>query len=165
LYFFHFSGYNPETEAISKHIPSSMARNHLSSRSDLGKLFAEYKKLLTRNGYQQTISWPYGFGYFDSGERIPDDLRSYYRDLPGKWRSFGDPFRSVALKRLANVYRSRESGLRGPDPWTTTEQLDAILNSRAWRWVSRYGRFKDRYLRPVSETFRRLFGRRIAKKI
>lgn len=156
LYFFHFSGYNPETETVSKHIPSSLARHHLSSRSDLGKLFAEYKELLTRNGYQQAISWPYSFGYFNSGERIPDDLRSYYRKLPGKWRRFGDPFRAAELKRLANN-RSQERGSRGQGPATTVEQLDAILNSRAWRWVSRYGRFKDRYLRPVSETCRRLF--------
>jgi lipopolysaccharide biosynthesis glycosyltransferase len=166
LYFFHFSGYNPENEAISKHIPGNVARNHLSSRSHLGKLFAEYKELLTKNGYQQTVSWPYSFGSFNSGESIPDDLRSYYRNLPGKWRGFGDPFRSAELKRLANMYRgSRKPGSRGPDPATTTEQLDAILNSRAWRWVSRYGRFKDRYLTPVLEIFRRFFGKGIAKKI
>ena len=32
-------------------------------------------------------------------------------------------------------------------------QLNSILNSRAWRWVSRYGRLKMRYLSPV---YRRL---------
>ena len=34
-------------------------------------------------------------------------------------------------------------------------QLNQILNSRAWRWVSRYGRFKLRYLAPAY----RLLGR------
>lgn len=33
---------------------------------------------------------------------------------------------------------------------STSTQLQAILNSRAWRWVSRYGRFKMRLLAPVS---------------
>ena len=34
-------------------------------------------------------------------------------------------------------------------------QLNAILNSRAWRWVSRYGRMKMTYLVPAYEYFRR----------
>ena len=34
---------------------------------------------------------------------------------------------------------------------STTTQLQAILNSRAWRWVSRYGRAKMRLLAPVSK--------------
>src|SRR5688572_20076186 len=34
-------------------------------------------------------------------------------------------------------------------------QLNAILNSRAWRWVSRYGRMKMTYLAPAYQYFRR----------
>ena len=34
-------------------------------------------------------------------------------------------------------------------------QLNAILNSRAWRWVSRYGRMKMTYLAPAVDYFRR----------
>ena len=37
-------------------------------------------------------------------------------------------------------------------------QLNAILSSRAWRWVSRYGRIKRAYLVPTYEFFQRLFG-------
>lgn len=33
-------------------------------------------------------------------------------------------------------------------------QLNNILNSRAWRWVSRYGRFKNRYLAPAYRLLR-----------
>jgi O-antigen biosynthesis protein len=33
-------------------------------------------------------------------------------------------------------------------------QLNTILNSRAWKWVSRYGRFKLRYLRSAHALFR-----------
>jgi glycosyltransferase involved in cell wall biosynthesis len=43
---------------------------------------------------------------------------------------------------------------------TPQQQLDAILSTRAWRWVSRYGRFKYRFLMPAYNGCRRLFGRR-----
>ncbi|HXM33743.1 MAG TPA: hypothetical protein VN920_01015 [Pyrinomonadaceae bacterium] len=148
LYFFHFSGYDHERDGISSHIPGSLARYRFSNRSDLRKLFAEYKKLLIRNGYEQAIGWPYSFGYFKSGEPIPYDLRSHYRSFPGEWR---DPFDSEELKRQARI----DTKAVAP-----TEQLNAILNSRAWRWVSRYGRFKNRYLLPAYERFGRLFGTR-----
>jgi hypothetical protein len=148
LYFFHFSGYHPESAAISSHIPDSLARYRLSNRRDLGKLFAQYKELLIRNGHGQASCWPYTFGYFKTGEPIPDNLRSYYRSLDGKWRSAEDPFESEELKRQADT--ETKVG-------TDTEQLNAILNSRAWRWVCRYGRFKKRYLAPAYEFFGSLF--------
>jgi hypothetical protein len=153
LYFFHFSGYHPEGAAISSHIPDSSARYRLSNRRDLGKLFAQYKELLIRNGHGKASCWPYTFGYFKTGEPIPDNLRSYYRSLYGKWRSAEDPFESEELKRQADT--EMKVG-------THTEQLNAILNSRAWRWVCRYGRFKSRYLEPVYGLFGRLFGTRRA---
>lgn len=149
LYFFHFSGYLPESSSISNHIPDSMARYDFSNRRDLRKLFAEYKEMLIANGYQQTISWTYTFGYFKSGEPVPHALRLYYRSLPAGWRSVGDPFDAEDLKRQAGA---------GVNSKTDTEQLNAILNSRAWRWVSRYGRFKNRYLALPYHLFVRLFG-------
>jgi glycosyltransferase involved in cell wall biosynthesis len=39
---------------------------------------------------------------------------------------------------------------------TTEERLQAILNSRAWRWVTRYGNAKNRYVAPISQRFRPL---------
>jgi hypothetical protein len=149
LYFFHFSGYHPESEAISSHLPDSSARYRLSNRRDLVKLFAQYKELLIRNGHGRASCWPYTFGYFKTGEPIPDNLRSYYRSLSGKWHSAEDPFESEELKRRADT--ETKVG-------THTEQLNAILNSRAWRWVCRYGRFKNRYLAPAYQLFGRLLG-------
>ena len=40
---------------------------------------------------------------------------------------------------------------------STTTQLQAILNSRAWRWVSRYGRAKLSLLAPARQLFRSRF--------
>jgi len=163
LYFFHFSGYDPDSVAISSHIPVSLARHLLSNRRDLKSLFEEYKNLLINNGHRQTITWPYTFASFKSGEPIPDNVRLYYRTLPGKGRGLGDPFESDQLKRQAGVATTRgRSGTPNPpiQALTHTEQLNAILNSRAWRWVCRYGRFKDRYLVPAVDLFGRLFGTR-----
>lgn len=162
LYFFHFSGYKPESPAVSSHIPENLARHRLAKRRDLRKLFAEYKNLLIKNGHESASAWPYTFGYFKTGERIPDNLRLYYRSLPGEWRSPGDPFDSIDLKHQAGIdTQPGKAGLRAAKPPvaapTPTEQLNAILNSRAWRWVSRYGRFKNRYLVPAYAFFGRLF--------
>ena len=149
LYFFHFSGYQPDSNAISSHIPESLARYTLSNRRDLRNLFAQYKELLVANGYQQAISWPYTFGYFNSGEPISSNLRLHYRSLTAEWRRFGNPFESEELKRRINVEVNSN---------TSIEQLKANLNSRAWRWVCRYGRFKTRFLAPARHLFAHLFG-------
>ena len=149
LYFFHFSGYQPESKAISNHIPEAMARYSLSHREDLRELFAQYRELLISNGYRQVISWPYTFGYFKSGEPIPATLRRHYRSLPAEWPRFGNPFESEELKRRINIEMHSMN---------SSEQLDAILNSRAWRWVCRYGRFKNRLLVPAQNFFAHLFG-------
>jgi hypothetical protein len=153
LYFFHFSGYKPESTEISSHIPASVARHRLSHRSDLKELFVEYKNRLIENGYEQAITWPYTFGTFRTGETIPDDVRRHYRSVPEEWGNLGDPFASEKLKRQAGFNsKSGEASVLTP-----AEQLNAILNSRAWRWVCHYGRFKNRYLTPAYEFFGSLF--------
>lgn len=142
LYFFHFSGYDPESSAISSHIPDSVARHRFANRSDLKKLFTEYKELLLANGHAETSHWPYSFGCFTSGEGVPDRVRVYYRSLHSAERP-SHPFNSEELKQLAAT--------ESPDPERgAAAQLDAILNSRAWLWVSRYGRFKNRFVAPFS---------------
>ena len=156
LYFFHFSGYDPEGFAISSHIPDALARYRFVNRSDLTKLFDDYKSRLLENGHRKTSAWPYSFDYFKSGECVPEPVRVYYRNLP-KSRRESNPFESEKLKRLARRDpQSAELSVIGE--LTAAAQLDAILNSRAWRWVSRYGRFKNRYLSPATERFGRLFG-------
>jgi hypothetical protein len=149
LYFYHFSGYQPESHAISSHIAECVARYRLASLPGLQKLFGEYREMLIANGYRQAISWPYTFGYFASGEPISSDLRIHYRSSPAEWRRFGDPFKSEELKRLTNVQAPSKTRL---------EQLDAILNSRAWWWVCRYGRFKNRFLLPARNFFAARFS-------
>jgi hypothetical protein len=151
MYFFHFSGFNPERSEISNYIPSDISRHHFSNRPDLGPLFNEYKELLVRNGHRTASTWPYSFAYFTTGEPIPRELRIEYRNRPSDWLLLGNPFNSESLKDRANPPKTH---------LTTEEELNKILNSRAWHWASRYGRFKYRFLMPVYD----LLSRPLRKK-
>jgi lipopolysaccharide biosynthesis glycosyltransferase len=140
LRFFHFSGYTPDGPGLSSHIPVSMARHLPSNRKDLSELFAQYRALLTTNQYEPTIHWPYTYSTFNSGKVIPDRVRRYYRELGNNRASLPDPF---ASEELGLVSDEQADG----DELTASRQLDTILNSRAWRWIARYGRLKDRFVR------------------
>jgi hypothetical protein len=157
LYFFHFSGYDPAGSAISRHIPESVARYRFANRCDLKNLFTEYKHLLLQNGHSEARLWPYSFDCFNTGERVPEQLRVYYRNLPSAKRA-GNPFDSEELKQRVDLYSRSAARLALQGEATAAAQLDAILNSRAWLWVSRYGRFKNRYLTRATERFGRFFG-------
>ncbi len=66
------------------------------------------------------------------------------------------------LAEIEIVDKEREKNLAELDRLSATvdqlspkeTQLNNILNSRAWRWVSRYGRFKRRYLAPAYSLLR-----------
>jgi hypothetical protein len=154
LYFFHFSGFSPESSEISGYIPSDISRHRFSNRPDLGPLFDEYKDLLVRNGHRTARTWPYTFAYFTTGEAIPPGLRIQYRNCPSEWLSYGNPFDSQSLKDIAYPQNIPIAHL------TAEEELKKVLNSRAWRWASRYGRFKHRFLMPVYDLLRRPFRKK-----
>jgi hypothetical protein len=64
LIFFHFSGISVEGgNRISKHTDQF----DLTTRPDLGELFADYRKLLVENGVREFARYRYAFGYFDNG--------------------------------------------------------------------------------------------------
>jgi glycosyltransferase involved in cell wall biosynthesis len=151
MYFFHFSGFSMESSEVSDYIPCDIARHSFSNRSDLGPLFNEYKELLVRNGHTTARTWPYTFAYFTTGETIPSELRIQYRNCPSEWLSYGNPFNSKSLKDIAYPQPQNIPIV----PSTAEEELNKILNSRAWRWASRYGRFKYRFLKPVYDLLRR----------
>jgi hypothetical protein len=136
LYFFHFSGYVPGANKISSHIPLSVARHSLKNRRDLRELFDEYGAELVKNGHEETHVWPYTYEVFTSGKIIPDQVRRHYRE--NSHRSL-NPFADDELIRLGETVHGEV--VRNSD---ATEQLESILSSRAWSWVSRYGRLKAR---------------------
>jgi len=172
MYFFHFSGFTLEGSEISIYIPSDISRHSFSNRPDLGPLFDEYKELLVRNGHRTARTWPYTFAYFTTGEAIPPELRIQYRNSPSQWLSYGNPFNSESLKERANpqnIPKATEVLIESKAEHTESrvsestliallraeEDLNKILSSRAWRWASRYGRFKYRFLIPIYDLLRR----------
>lgn len=81
-------------------------------------------------------------------------LRTYYRRLPAANRAAA-PFEELEELARADSPMIEEAEL------TEAAELEAIRNSRAWRWVFRYGRFKHRFLQPVYDLFRRIVRRRV----
>jgi len=89
LYFFHFSGFNPENiENVSKH----QNRFSLKDLESVRPLFELYRDLLVENGYLETSLWKCKFNYFDNGVRIPDQARKIYFDSIEMGMNFGNPF-------------------------------------------------------------------------
>ncbi len=88
-YFFHFSGFDPENPGpISKH-QNRFTLDNLKGAKSVIELYSE--RLLAK-GWGQTKKWPYFYGYFDNGERIPDLARRLYLEMGGAALMFGNPF-------------------------------------------------------------------------
>ncbi|HEY6231803.1 MAG TPA: hypothetical protein VIW64_11100, partial [Pyrinomonadaceae bacterium] len=101
LYFYHFSNYDPgHPETLSGY----QTRHQFPDRPDVQPLFREYTRRLFENGYEQTRRWPYTYNFFTTGERIPYGLRVMYRNSPARWKQWGNPFESAALKRQARWF-------------------------------------------------------------
>jgi glycosyltransferase involved in cell wall biosynthesis/SAM-dependent methyltransferase len=96
LYFFHFSGYNPDNSCdVSKH----QDRHNFSSIGMASNLFTKYGRELNDNGFNETKKWPYAFSEFDNGVAIPDIARRIFLNLEEKYAdSFGNPFETSSLK-------------------------------------------------------------------
>jgi hypothetical protein len=88
-YFFHFSGFDPlNISMVSKH----QNRFTLDDLRQAARLFEQYRDLLLANGHEQAKNWPYAFGYFDNGAKIPDIARLMYHALGAQRKKFGNPF-------------------------------------------------------------------------
>ncbi len=91
-YFFHFSGFNPEKIGpISKH----QNRFTLDNLKGVRPVMELYRDRVLANGWGQTKKWPYFYGYFDNGVRIPALARRLYLEMGAKAGSFGNPFETA----------------------------------------------------------------------
>jgi Glycosyl transferases group 1 len=94
-YFFHFSGFDPlNISMVSKH----QNRFALNDLGQAAQLFRQYRDLLMANGHEQAKKWPYAFGYFDNGTKIPDIARRMYHALGAKRKKFGNPFSTACAR-------------------------------------------------------------------
>ena len=77
---------------------------------------------------------------------ITTSVRRYYLGLGNERNSLGDPFEAPDLEEIAASVEENDA-----TEMTATKQLEAILNSRAWHWVARYGRVKTRLTRVLGD--------------
>ena len=63
----------------------------LKEYKNLGNLFSYYSNLVVKNGYTETISWPYTYNYYKNGKKINWSSRTLYR-IKGKSLKINDPF-------------------------------------------------------------------------
>ncbi len=91
-YFFHFSGFDPwdPWRISTRQTRFSMA----GVGSAAAALFQRYRDLVLAAGHEEARAWPYAYGAFSNGVRIPDLARRIYRALEDDAHRFGDPFDS-----------------------------------------------------------------------
>lgn len=110
LTFFHFSGIDMNNFGrISKY----QNRYRLCDIENLKELFTEYSDMVISADYHKTKRWPYFYGYFDNGVRIPDIARRLYSSHADQ-RSFGNPFETAKNKsffKWLNLPVSKDSRL------------------------------------------------------
>ncbi|MBZ0111319.1 MAG: glycosyltransferase family 4 protein [Thermoanaerobaculia bacterium] len=154
LVFFHYSGIEPESlDGVSKH----QDRFRLSQIGAAADLYRAYAEALFSAGFRECRTWPFAYGAFDNGAKIPDSVRRMYLDLPLERRkAFGDPFQTEGVDSFWNwLNRPRRGGngrglsrfvydlylarpdiaRRFPDPGG--RDLDGFAT-----WMHEYGRFE-----------------------
>jgi glycosyltransferase involved in cell wall biosynthesis len=89
LYFFHFSGFNPdEPSVVSKY----QDRYGMGDIGEARKLYSRYRDLLIDKGWSECKAWSYGYDFFQTGVPIPFSGRRYYWNLGPDTAHFGNPF-------------------------------------------------------------------------
>ena len=101
LYFFHFSGYDPEApKVLSKH----QDRLSLSDREDLLELCTLYGQELLSREYATVSRWPYTHGHFRNGCVIPDLGRHLLGEAPHLMDEVEDPFSDEGFERMVELW-------------------------------------------------------------
>jgi glycosyltransferase involved in cell wall biosynthesis len=109
LYFFHFSGLDPDDIAnLSRH----QNRFRLGSLGGVAKLIASYCDDLFRNGCRECRTWPYAFGSFANGAPIPDAGRRI-RDHAPNLASIDDPFSDEGFQAFVDYWNHPAPGESG----------------------------------------------------
>lgn len=89
LYFFHFSGFNPDKPwIVSKH----WFRYDIAGIGPARKLYLLYRDLVVQKGWNETRSWPYDHEFFANGMRISASMRRRYWEAGPDVSYLGNPF-------------------------------------------------------------------------
>jgi hypothetical protein len=86
---FRFSGYDPDRPAA---LTRYNERLDTAAAGDAGRVFERYRRELLDAGHERARRWPYAYGRFANGVRIPRAVRSLYASLGPEAERLGDPF-------------------------------------------------------------------------
>lgn len=126
LRFFHFSGFSLlKPNLISKF----QDRHTLVDMPAVRELLESYASALIENGYHESVRWPYHYGFFKNGKKIPDLARSIYWGIGATAAMVGNPYegfygRLLRPKCLKALFTERFIRV----------MLDRLLLS-AWRFM------------------------------
>lgn len=135
LRFFHFSGYDfKRPELISKF----QNRFTFAGRPDVAPLFQLYGERIRAEGQETVQNYPYQYGRFDNGVRLPEVARRTLRQVDPEGKGWPDPFatgegsffdwlrqpagdlpEAIPLPRLALILWDHRQDLQSffPRPW------------------------------------------------
>ena len=110
LRFFHFSGFDPKAPSVVSKYQTRLSWGSLGKA--VQSLYSDYRAMLTANGHRETSDWPYAYGAFDNGVRIPDCFRTYFhKHLAGKPEPETDVFGAADDKAtLWGLFQSQVAG-------------------------------------------------------
>lgn len=97
IYFFHFSGFIPEKNVLSKH----QNRFTLENIGSYRKLFDSYSKRLQyfKNLHKSLSTYVYPYNYFDNGVEISQTIKDIYRyTLTNLNLHFPNPYKTLSKK-------------------------------------------------------------------
>lgn len=101
LRFFHFSGFDPDhPDRLSKH----QTRFEIWELPAVQRLTEHYRKLLYAHGYGECRHWPYAYGCFNNGIRIPDLGRPLHHEYPEITQSISDPFSDEGYRAFVALW-------------------------------------------------------------
>jgi glycosyltransferase involved in cell wall biosynthesis/uncharacterized protein Usg len=87
--FYHFSGFDAEKlEQIAKH----QNRYRLSDFPTLRPLYEFYRDAVAAEGHETAWKWKYAFATFENGVKIPNLVRSLFREMGEATTRFANPF-------------------------------------------------------------------------
>ena len=137
--------------------PSDQVKQLLGAREPSASLIREFfrqqgQKLKGRLEKEREIK-----NLFRQAQDREQEMMELSTKLEGSQKHEGVLLRLLDKSGLEVEALSTEVEARSTELASTNTQLQAILNSRAWRWVSRYGRAKMRLLAPAHKLFRSPF--------
>ncbi len=97
LYFFHFSGFDPERpDSLSKHATGSRD----GAAGPVMELLADYAALLLRGGYSESKRRQPGYEVFRDGGSLPAVVRKVLELEPGLRQATDDPFSPAGREKV-----------------------------------------------------------------